>query len=432
MKNIKILRWNGLSLFYNISNGTYKGALATLVMLTLLTFIACGTPADANADANADADTDGDGTADNIDNCPNDANPNQEDADDDKMGDECDNCPEIANPDQEDTDDDKMGNECDNCQTIANAEQKDMDTDGYGDSCDVDDDGNGLIEIFDSEMLNNIRHNLAGTSYDDEDDDTATAGEDAAGDTTGCGGDVDSNNNKITECRGYELENHIDLLSIPNWIPIGQIGEGATDSDYMPFTATLDGKGYSIQNLTIESTSFHLGFFGILQLGNNSTVQNLRFEGGGITGNRASLNNRTIGSLAGRLVSGRIERVSSNLEVTGSGGAQERLGGLVGEQKGGTIQNTYTTENVNNLGGSDNNVGGLVGRQDGGNIRNSYTTMMQVSNTGGLSQVGGLVGLASGDIRNSYSTVGTVSATGGGNNVGGLGGRMSNGDLRNS
>ena len=46
------------------------------------------------------------------DNCPNDANPNQEDADDDGFGDVCDNCPTVHNPDQTDSDGDGVGDAC--------------------------------------------------------------------------------------------------------------------------------------------------------------------------------------------------------------------------------------------------------------------------------------------------------------------------------
>ncbi len=49
------------------------------------------------------------------DNCPDDANHNQEDADVDEVGDVCDNCPDVANPNQEDNDEDKVGDICDNC-----------------------------------------------------------------------------------------------------------------------------------------------------------------------------------------------------------------------------------------------------------------------------------------------------------------------------
>ena len=81
-------------------------------------------------------DTDGDGIPDNVDNCPNTANPGQEDGDGDGVGDACDNCRLQSNPDQADADHDGVGDACDNCPANANADQADSDGDGVGDACD--------------------------------------------------------------------------------------------------------------------------------------------------------------------------------------------------------------------------------------------------------------------------------------------------------
>jgi hypothetical protein len=102
-------------------------------------------------------DDDGDGVCDGTDNCPNDANPLQEDGDNDGVGDACDtcpadedndidgdgdcgdvdNCPATANADQANSDGDSLGDACDNCPTTDNEDQADADTNGVGDACET-------------------------------------------------------------------------------------------------------------------------------------------------------------------------------------------------------------------------------------------------------------------------------------------------------
>jgi len=80
------------------------------------------------------ADTDGDGVNDDVDNCPDDPNPGQEDLDDDGVGDACD----------DDVDGDGVDNDHDNCPIDPNAGQEDLDGDDVGDACDDDIDGDGV------------------------------------------------------------------------------------------------------------------------------------------------------------------------------------------------------------------------------------------------------------------------------------------------
>ena len=125
-------------------------------------------------------DGDGDGVCDDVDNCPLNANPGQQDSDGDGVGDTCDNCLINANSDQLDADGDGVGDACDNCINTANADQLDSDGDGTGDVCDscstidnssvVDSDGDGLTNF--EECLLGTDMNLA-----DSDGDTLSDGD---------------------------------------------------------------------------------------------------------------------------------------------------------------------------------------------------------------------------------------------------------------
>ena len=86
-----------------------------------------------------DYDADSDGVNNDADNCPDDANPNQEDFDNDNMGDACD----------DDNDNDLVNNSDDAFPFDVN-EQSDFDGDGIGDNADVDDDNDGLNDTEDA------------------------------------------------------------------------------------------------------------------------------------------------------------------------------------------------------------------------------------------------------------------------------------------
>ena len=69
------------------------------------------------------------------DNCPDSANPNQQDTDNDSSGDACDNCKNKPNTNQQDSDNDHIGDVCDNCAQTPNPDQKDTNNNGIGDAC---------------------------------------------------------------------------------------------------------------------------------------------------------------------------------------------------------------------------------------------------------------------------------------------------------
>jgi len=70
-------------------------------------------PGDAGGDAVLAGDSDHDGVPDDVDNCPDVANPDQANEDGDRFGDACDPCPPVANDTPSDPDGDGVADSCD-------------------------------------------------------------------------------------------------------------------------------------------------------------------------------------------------------------------------------------------------------------------------------------------------------------------------------
>ena len=243
----------------------------------------------------------------------------------------------------------------------------------------VDADGDGLIDITTLEQLNNVRHDLNGTSYKTSTDD--------AGNSLGC---------PRGECIGYELLNDIDAVSFTNWEPIGNVD--------IAFTATFDGNGYKIENLKInQPTESLIGLFG--RVGNSGTIKNV-----GVV-NVSALGYDGVGGLVG-VNDGTIE----NSHASGSVSGRDYIGGLAGynSRHGGSIKKSFSIVSVST---SSASVGGLVGG-GGGVVENSYWNLESSgqTNTGsGIRKTGSQLksGLPSRDIFTGWSTAiwnfGTIS-----------------------
>ena len=291
----------------------------------------------------------------------------------------------------------------------------------------VDSDGDGLIDIDSLTMLDNMRHNLAGTSYRT----SATSFRSTLGCPQGvCTGyeltgdldfdfDGDGSTWSVDRAGNYSLDAGdsrapyfvVDADGTGGWRPIGDGNN--------PFTAVFDGNGYSIRNLGIRRGrgARDIGLFGLIDgnaaIRNIGLIANLAEQTGAGTGSN-------IGGLVGWQQSGSITASHATGPVASGDNKETSSGGLVGEQEGGSITASYATGPVTG-GGFNSNIGGLVGRQNG-SITASYATG-PVTVRGNVSFVGGLVGLLLGDslITASHAT-GNVNGGGEVNTASNFGG----------
>ncbi len=324
----------------------------------------------------------------------------------------------------------------------------------YRNRTDIDDDDDGLIDIYYLEDLHAVRYQPDGSGY------RASGG--ATKSTAGC---------MLVEgtetCSGYELRRDLDFTIAENyinaitnramwtvdnfdtdgdngWQPIGSItNNDCSDPSSRCFAGIFEGNGHSISNLqinrdsTTNAESQDIGLF----TGNTGTIRNLgllliKIEGyqrvGGLVGrdwgNLINVHvhegnivgeNNAIGLLVGRNESSGLI-INSYVRGTVSSGG--RFVGGIGGVTLGRIINSYAISEVSGAG----NAGGLVGDIQG-SVVNSYAmgSANLTANAGNNRNVGGLasalwVGGRNPSITNSYSTVEVTATNPTGNNLGGL------------
>ncbi len=190
--------------------------------------------------------------------------------------------------------------------------------------------------------------------------------------------------------------------------PIGSTSSGSVT----PFTGSLNGQGYTIDGLTINSPASYVGLFADLE---------------GSVSNLGLINLDIVSTGAGNVYAGGIAGVSgdnnggdalgtiSNVYVSGSVVGNSYIGGFVGwNDDGGTISNSYSQANVDSANGS---AGGFIGLDYGSNNGPMSDDYASGSVTG--NQAGGLVGaLDQGTISNSNFWITSINANGVGLNSG--------------
>ena len=288
---------------------------------------------------------------------------------------------------------------------------------------DVDDDNDGLIEIYNIEQLNAIRFNLVGTGY--------TESEGASTVSTGC---------PPAGCRGYELVRDLDFAETSSYAsgtvntkfrPTGEDLATATNAGFAPigyhtstgglasFNAIFVGNGFAIRHLYVNTIKYsNAGLFGA----NTGEISSLRVIDGYVKGTAS------VGGLVGLNVG-----LILNLQVIDGYVKGTLAGGIVGLNFGFIVSchatGGITVATENDV--STSNAGGLVGVQfsrsdeNPPGIVNSYATgeviATETNNDVPNGNAGGLVGAATiGLISGCYAT-GQVTAN---NDAGGLVGQI--------
>ncbi len=165
--------------------------------------------------------------------------------------------------------------------------------------------------------------------------------------------DITVNENVLTE----DVKLNGDGSDFRVWTPMGYW----TGSNYVYYTGTFDGKGYTVSGLYLnDSSAINASLFGFV--GEGGIVQNVGMVDFYFLGN-------------------------------------ENVGGVVSNNNG-TVTNCYTIGTVS----GNWNVGGVVAFNLDGNVLNCYNT----GSVSGSTYVGGLVGYNEGSVQSCYNT-GTVS-----------------------
>lgn len=164
----------------------------------------------------------------------------------------------------------------------------------------------------------------------------------------------------------FKLSGNLDLS-------VYELGEGWKPIEQ--FGGTLDGRGYTISNLTIHRpSSNNIGLFG--ELLSTANITNVKFENVSITGGQY------VGALAG-VGAGNISHVS----VVGGtvSGQTNYTGGLVGSQNNGTISNCLVMADTVK---GNSSVGGIVGILYSGTLTKSGAK----TSITGKDSIGGVIG----------------------------------------
>lgn len=186
----------------------------------------------------------------------------------------------------------------------------------------------------------------------------------------------------------YVLKKDIDCVGI-EFYPIGTVE--------LPFTGELDGQGYTISNISINSSqNDNVGIFGVTET--KAKIEDLILDNINIIGHNYV--GALIGTANNTVISDVIVKNKKKEHIFGN----SFVGGMIGKTD--KFTKIFRASAFNKVTGSKGPVGGLIGEMDG-EIYNSSAHGMVIGTC-----AGGLIGRANGSVENSSAT-GLINGSGG-------------------
>ena len=204
----------------------------------------------------------------------------------------------------------------------------------------------------------------------------------------------------------YILMNDIDASGY-NLNAIGEKG--------YPFTGVLDGKGFTISNITIDAVNepILLGdYAGIFRIAKNATIKDINFENVIVKGSNYT------GGLVGNATG---KNTFNNINYQGTVSGTDNVGGLVGQL---SSESNLKDVDVNTTITATNNVGGVVGNVNG--TTNTFKNITSTTDITAKENVGGLIGTSKSNNNLEEITITPVYKTTT-NNIGGIIGNLEGG-----
>lgn len=182
-----------------------------------------------------------------------------------------------------------------------------------------------------------------------------------------------------------------------NWTPIGNYKAGSYNTHPNSFSGTIDGKGHTISNLTINTTVPGAGFIGQI---NGGSIKNLTLADVNINSTSSH-----VAAFAGAISSTKVRIENCHVES----GTVQGSGSYVAGIASGSSESVLISKcsNKANITGNGNYVGGIAGYGDASNSTNSGA-VTGTSYTGGIAGKGNVT-----DCENSGNVAGTANYVGG-------------------